>query len=71
MDENVTDSDIVGEASVKLSALCVNGGLDEWWTITYKGKKAGSLHLRGDWKPSNSNPLAAAAARKSSKWCPQ
>ena len=64
MDENVTDSDIVGEASVKLSALCVNGGLDDWWTITYKGKKAGSLHLKGDWKPSASNPLASAAARK-------
>ena len=64
MDENVTDDSVIGEASVKLSSLCVNGGLDDWWTITYKGKKAGSLHMKGDWKPTTTNPLAAAAARK-------
>ena len=64
MDEDVTNDDLIGEASVKLSSLCVNGGLDDWWTITYKGKKAGMLHLKGDWTPSSSNPLAASAARK-------
>ena len=64
MDENVSSDTIIGEASVKLSSLCVNGGLDDWWTITYKGKKAGSLHMKGDWTPSSSNPLAASAARK-------
>ena len=64
MDENITSDSLIGEASVKLSSLCVNGGLDDWWTITYKGKKAGSLHMKGDWKPSGSNPLAASAARK-------
>ena len=31
MDENVTDSDTVGEATIKLSSLCVDGGLDEWF----------------------------------------
>ena len=64
MDEDVTNDDLIGEASVKLSSLCVNGGLDDWWTITYKGKKAGMLHMKGDWTPSSSNPLAASAARK-------
>ena len=64
MDENVMNDDVIGEASIKLSSLCVNGGLDDWWTITFKGKKAGSIHMKGDWKPISSNPLAASAARK-------
>ena len=64
MDENVMTDACIGEASVKLSSLCVNGGLDDWWTITYKGKKAGMLHMKGDWQPTSSNALAAAAARK-------
>ena len=33
MDENVTDSDTVGEATIKLSAFCVDGGLDEWYEL--------------------------------------
>ena len=33
MDENVTDSDSVGKATIKLSALCCDGGLDEWYAI--------------------------------------
>lgn len=33
MDENVTDSDSIGKATVKLSALCCDGGLDEWYAI--------------------------------------
>jgi len=32
-DEDVTDSDVVGKAIIKLSALCVNGGLDEWFEL--------------------------------------
>ena len=64
MDEEVTSDETIGEATVKLSALCVNGGIDDWWTITYKGKKAGRLHMIGNWTPSASNPMAAAAARK-------
>ena len=50
-DEDVTSSDLVGQAQIKLSALCVNGGLDEWFGIQYKGKQSGSIHLRGQWHP--------------------
>ena len=31
LDEDVASSDVVGETTIKLSALCVNGGLDEWF----------------------------------------
>ena len=33
LDEDVTASDKVGSTQIKLSSLCVNGGLDEWFTI--------------------------------------
>jgi hypothetical protein len=45
-DEDVTDSDKVGETQIKLSALCLNGGVDEWFEIQHKGKSAGKVHLR-------------------------
>jgi Ca2+-dependent lipid-binding protein len=37
LDENVIDSDLICEGRIKLSALCVNGGLDEWHQLDYKG----------------------------------
>jgi len=50
-DEDVTDSDHIGENSIKLSSLCIGSGLDEWFEIQHKGKKAGSIHLRSEWHP--------------------
>lgn len=50
-DEDPCDSDLVGETTIKLSALAVNGGLDEWFGIQYKGKAAGDIHLRAEWHP--------------------
>jgi len=49
----LTDSDFVGEALIKLSALCCGTGLDEWFDITYKGKYAGKVHLRSEWEAAN------------------
>lgn len=50
-DKDVTSSDLVGETQIKLSSLCVNGGMNEWFDIQYKGKKAGTIHLKGEWTP--------------------
>ena len=50
-DEDVTSSDKVAEVIIKLSALCVNGGIDEWFQVQYKGKSAGQIHLKGVWHP--------------------
>jgi len=49
-DEDLTDSDFVGEVLIKLSALCCGLELDEWFDITYKGKYAGKVHLRSEWQ---------------------
>lgn len=50
-DEDVTTSDLVGSLHIKLSSLCMGGGLDEWFDLQYKGKKSGTLHLKGIWTP--------------------
>jgi Ca2+-dependent lipid-binding protein len=32
-DQDVTSDDKVGEVSIKISSLCTNGGIDEWFEI--------------------------------------
>ena len=49
-DECFSSDDVIGEANIKLSALCANGGIDEWWAIQYKGKEAGYVHLISEWE---------------------
>lgn len=60
-DEDVTDSDLIGENTIKLSSLCVGNGIDEWFDIQYKGKYAGKVHLRSEWKPSGQQLQQAPA----------
>lgn len=50
-DEDVVDSDLVGESTIKLSALCMGNGMNEWFEIRFRGKKAGTIHLRSEWVP--------------------
>ena len=51
-DKDVTGSDTVGVLQSKLSALCLPGGLNDWFTITNKGKSAGQVHMSSKWFPS-------------------
>lgn len=44
--------DLVGECTLKLSSLCVNTGIDEWFPIMYMGKQSGTIHLKSIWRPS-------------------
>jgi len=55
-DEDVTTNDAVGATQIKCSSLCLPGGLDDWFTITFKGKSAGQLHLKSVWTPSGPQP---------------
>ena len=50
-DEDPCDSDLVGSANIKLSAMCMNGGFDEWYEIQFKGRRAGAVHIKGEWHP--------------------
>ena len=57
-DEDVTSSDEIGVATIKLSSLCAGGGMDEWFDLTYKGKKSGTIHLKGVFTPHGAQPAA-------------
>jgi len=50
-DEDPGKDDLIGESLIKISALTVNGGIDEWYDIQYKGKKSGMVRLRSKWTP--------------------
>lgn len=50
-DEDVAASDKVGSCVIKLSSLCVNSGLDEWFQVQHNGKNCGTVHMRGHWTP--------------------
>jgi len=45
MDEDPGRDDILGATAVKVSSLLVNNGVNDWFTITYKSKQAGSILL--------------------------
>ena len=50
-DDDIGKDEFIAEGSTKLSSLVHHGGFDEWFTVTYKGKDAGKLHLKGEWEP--------------------
>ena len=50
MDEDVVGNDLVASTTIKVSSLCMNGGIDEWFPVQYKGKNAGQIRLKGVWK---------------------
>ena len=49
--ELMGSDELVGSADVKLSSMCMPGGIDEWWAIAHKGKRAGQVHLKCAWQP--------------------
>ena len=50
-DEEVFKDSDVCEGQAKLSALCCDGGMDEWYALTHKGKDAGRIHIKAEWFP--------------------
>ena len=57
-DDNVILADeLIGSATIKLSSLCIPGGLDDWWEVAHKGKRVGAIHLKGLWCPRQSGAV--------------
>ena len=38
---DIVNDDEIGQFDVKLQELCVDEGIDEWYTILWEGKSAG------------------------------
>jgi Ca2+-dependent lipid-binding protein len=64
MNKNVIQSDdVLAQATIKVSGLCVNGGMDDWWKVQYKGKDGGSIHFIATWQPAGQAGQAQLAQK--------
>jgi Ca2+-dependent lipid-binding protein len=50
-DEDPGKDDIIGDAEIKTSSMCVGSGIDEWYKLFFKGREVGVIHLRSIWEP--------------------
>ena len=62
MDENVGANSEIGSCSIKLAAMAVQGGLENWWNIVWDNKVVGKIHLKGEWEALGSDPVSVSAA---------
>ena len=61
MDENVTSNKMIGECTIKLACMCVNGGLQSEWSLANGSKQAGVIRVQGAWAPAGSDPVATSS----------
>lgn len=51
---SLMSDDTLGDATIKVSGLCVPGGMDDWWKVYYKGNHGGSIRFNCLWHPARS-----------------
>ena len=54
-DQDLTTSDAVGFAKIKMSSLMINCGVEDWFTIMYDNKPAGEIKLKSHFEPKGGN----------------
>ena len=59
-DQDLTSSDAVGFAKVKMSSLMINCGIEDWFTIMFDNKPAGEILLSTTFAPEGGNQYEAA-----------
>jgi len=47
----MNDGSLMAEAIIKVSSLCTNGGMDDWFVVTKDGNKEGHIHFKSTWEP--------------------
>ena len=50
-DQDMTTSDAVGFVKIKMSSLIINCGVDDWFTIMFDNKPAGTVHIKTSFAP--------------------
>ena len=40
-DQDVLSATLIGEATIKASSFCINNGVRDWFTFSFKGKSVG------------------------------
>lgn len=54
-DQDLTTSDAVGFAKIKMSSLMINCGIKDWFTILFDNKPAGQILLETVFEPKGGN----------------
>lgn len=60
----MNESSLMAEATIKVSGLCVNTGIDDWWVVQKDGKTEGHIHFISKWEPSEAQTGASEIAAK-------
>lgn len=42
---------LIGRSTIKISSLCIPGGIDDWWVVCLNDEDAGAIHFKGEWIP--------------------
>ena len=68
MSKNTLSSDSeMGESIIKVSGLCINNGMDDWWAVMKNGKREGNIHFKSVWEPSGAQTHDKEIAEKDSE----
>ena len=47
---SIMNDDLLGEATIKISGLCIPG-CDDWWKVRLGAKDGGAIRFRAEWCP--------------------
>jgi len=61
---SMSSDDLMGESIIKVSGLCINNGIDDWWVVMKNGKKEGNIHFKSVWTPSDAQTHGAEIGEK-------
>jgi Ca2+-dependent lipid-binding protein len=63
MNENsMSDATNIGYLKCKMTALCANKGVNDWWDVNHQGKEVGKIHLSSNWIPDDIVKAGSEAA---------
>ena len=50
-DNDAVGATIIGQATIKASSLCINGGVRDWFTVDFRGRSAGQILIESKFTP--------------------
>ena len=57
-DQDMTTSDAVGFAKIKMSSLIINCGIEDWFTVMFDNKPAGQVFISTSFAPKGGDKYA-------------
>ena len=61
---SIMNDDLLGEATIKISGLCLPGGMDDWWKVQLGANDGGAIRFQTEWCPKVSEAEKEAEAKE-------